>query len=432
MEYCKRCVYPANTQPTIEFDDNGVCSGCRWEEHKHKIDWEDREARLEEILEEYKRIADERNNEYDCIVGVSGGKDSHYIVYTLVEKYDMNPLLVTYNHGYNSAVGLRNLRNLVRQFNCDLIRCTSKPDTVREISRYMLQEDGDITWPYHAGLTAFPMQIAIKYDIPLQIFGEGQTPPEELHLDDLDALPEVSAKTIENRLHGHEAEEMLDDPDVDVSREDLSPYIVPPEKELEAVGYRGIYLGSYLKWDKLEQTQLLVEEYDFEVEPNKRERTFNQYEHIDDHANAVHDYLKFLKYGYGRATDHAHHEVAAGRMSREEAIDLVEQWDPKRPDSLDFYLDFLGITEEEFMDAIEPMRDDRIWEKQGGVWQRTDSVGNHKDDRGVDDVRLDLVPPENRTFGENNNGYYYSEDFEPKRPDNPFATPRDDSTFTTL
>jgi hypothetical protein len=119
-------------------------------------------------------------------------------------------------------------------------------------------------------------------------------------------------------------------------------------------------------------------------------------------------------------------------MSQEEAIDLVEQLNPERPDSLDFYLDFLGITEEEFMDAIEPMRDDRIWEKQDGEWQRTDSAGNHKDDTGVDDVRLDLVPPENRTFGENNNGYYYSEDFEPKQPDNPFVTPQDNSTFTTL
>jgi hypothetical protein len=208
--------------------------------------------------------------------------------------------------------------------------------------------------------------------------------------------------------------------------------MVPTEEELESLGFKGIYLGSYLKWDKLEQTRHLVENHNFQVEPNKRERTFNQYEHIDDHAHAVHDYLKFLKYGYGRGTDHAAQEVAAGRMSRETAIELVEQWDPARPDSLDFYLDYLDITEVELEEAIAPMRDRDIWEQtDDSEWVRKDSVANHRDDPGVDDVRLDLAPPEDRTFGENNRHLYYSEDFEPEMSDDPF-TKTGNGKFTVL
>lgn len=433
MEYCKRCVYPANTQPTIEFDDNGVCSACRWEEYKEEIDWEAREEYLQDILNEYQNEQNERNNDYDCLIGVSGGKDSHYIVYKIVEDYGLNPLLVTFNHTFNTQVGLQNLRNLVRAFNCDLIRCTPKPDTVRKISRYMLKEDGDITWPYHAGLTAFPLQIALKYDIPLVIYGEGQTPPEELEINNFDEIPEVSAKTIETRLHGHTAEEMLNDPDIDITSNDLSPYIVPSKDELDSLGFRGIYLGNYIEWNMLEQTKLMADEYGFQVYPKERDRTFNQYEHIDDHAQEIHDYLKFLKYGYGRGTDHAHREVSTGRMSREEAIDIVEQYDPVRPDSLELYLDFLGLTEEEFEAAIDPMRDPDIWKrKENGEWVRRDSVANHRNDPGVDDVRLELVSPENRTFGENNREYYYSESFDPGVNDDPKITAQDDSVFTVL
>ena len=172
MRYCQRCCYPENAQPSIIFDEHGVCSGCRVVESRPSIDWAERERWLVELLDEYKAKAKAAKNPYDCIIPVSGGKDSHYQAYLMKVKYGMNPLLVTYNHLFNTKVGLRNLENMFSKFSCDLIRFSSNPDSVRKIARYMLEKVGDVTWHYHAGIMTFPIQIAVKYRIPLMIWGE--------------------------------------------------------------------------------------------------------------------------------------------------------------------------------------------------------------------------------------------------------------------
>ena len=172
MRYCLRCCYPENARPTIAFDEEGVCSGCRVIESRKKIDWDERERWLREMLDEQKARAREDGRIYDCIIPVSGGKDSHYQTYLMKEVYGMNPLLVTYNHIFNTKLGMRNLTNLVKRFNCDLIRFTSNPQSVRKISSYMLQKIGDVTWHYHAGIMTFPIQVAVQYKIPLMIWGE--------------------------------------------------------------------------------------------------------------------------------------------------------------------------------------------------------------------------------------------------------------------
>lgn len=149
MRYCARCLYPENARPTIIFDEEGVCSGCRYHESRSKqleINWDEREAMFKQIIEEAKRMAKERGNSHDCIVPVSGGKDSHYQVWLLKEKYGMNPLLVTFNHAFNTPAGNRNLYNLVEKSGCDLVRYTSGLDSARRIARYMLETVGDITW----------------------------------------------------------------------------------------------------------------------------------------------------------------------------------------------------------------------------------------------------------------------------------------------
>ena len=131
MEYCKRCCYPSNAKPTIAFDEQGVCSGCRVVESRPNVDWKEREEWLRDLLEEHKALAREAGRPYDCIIPVSGGKDSHYQVYLMKEVYGMNPLLVTYNHLFNTKLGIRNLTNMVRKFSCDLLRFTSNPDSVQ-------------------------------------------------------------------------------------------------------------------------------------------------------------------------------------------------------------------------------------------------------------------------------------------------------------
>jgi hypothetical protein len=187
------------------------------------------------------------------------------------------------------------------------------------------------------------------------------------------------------------------------------PFLFPADEEMEEIGVRGIYLGNYVQWDHLEQVKLLISRYGFKVASWKRDRTFSLFHKIDDHANDVHDYLKYLKFGYGRATDHSSEEIRCGRMTREEAIELVREYDHNRPRTLDLYLNYLGLMEEEFERAIEYQRDLSIWEKvANGKWVTKDSVTNHVSDPGVEKARLPLVHEDDRTFGRSNLAFYYS------------------------
>ena len=390
MRYCQRCCYPENAQPSIIFDDQGVCSGCRVVESRPSIDWAERERWLVELLQEYKAKAKTARNPYDCIIPVSGGKDSHYQAYLMKVKYGMNPLFVTYNHLYNTKVGLRNLDNMFRKFSCDLIRFSSNPDSARKISRYMLEKIGDVTWHYHAGIMTFPIQIAVKFRIPLMIWGEEGFSELTGMFNQDDMVEFTKKKRQEHDMRGFEPEDLLNQADSPFELRDLAPFFYPGDEEIEAVGLRGIYLSNYISWNAKAQCEQMIRDYGFET-ARARDRTFNIYDKLDDvHANGVHDYLKYLKFGYGRATDDASTEIRHGRLTREDAIDLVVKHDPQRPRDLDLLLEFLGITEDQFEALVEPLRDERIWGRDPatGKWTPKDHIGNHKNDAGVEAVRL--------------------------------------------
>lgn len=391
MKYCKRCCYPANSRPNIIFDDAGVCSGCRVVGSRSNIDWEERGIWLRELLNEYKAKADQKGQVYDCMIPVSGGKDSHYQVYLIKKVYGMNPLLVTYNHTFNTKLGVRNLSNLVKQFNCDLIRFTSNIESARKISKYMLKKVGDVTWHYHAGIMTFPIQTAVKYKIPLVIWGEEGFSELTGMFNQDDMVEFTKKKRQEHDMRGFEPEDIINLPDCDLSKRDLAPFFYPLEEEIEELGLRGIYLSNYIRWNAKKQTELMIDKYGFET-AQKRDRTFNLYDKLEDiHANGVHDYLKYLKFGYGRATDDASTEIRNRRMTREEGIKMVMKYDHVRPQDLDLYLDFIGITEEEFEGYINDLRDLSIWEKDAqGNWKTNDNVGNHVNDEGVDEVKLPI------------------------------------------
>jgi hypothetical protein len=193
-------------------------------------------------------------------------------------------------------------------------------------------------------------------------------------------------------MRGFEPEDVLEDPDnTDITVHDLGPFFYPSDEEIESVGVRGIYLSNFMSWNARKQTEFVIERYGFETALS-RERTFNVYDKLDDiHANGTHDYLKYLKFGYGRATDDASTEVRHRRMSREEAIRMVAMYDPKRPSDLDIFLKFVGITEQEFEDSVERFRDKRIWEKKDGVWKVKDSIANHVHDKGSEEAKLELI-----------------------------------------
>lgn len=389
MEYCKRCVYPANARPGIVFDDEGVCSGCRLIESRPTIDWGDREKLLIELLESYKARQRAKGNPYDCIVPVSGGKDSTYQTWLMRTRYGMNPLLVTYNHTFNTPIGLRNLTNLIEKMDCNLLRFTTAPGSALRIAKYMLQKVGDVTWHYHAGIQTFPIRAAVQYDVPLIVWGEeGYSELVGMHNHD-DFVEFTKKKRQEHSMRGFEPEDLLDESDCPLTPYDLAPFFYPDDEDLERVAVRGIYLSNYIPWNARAQTEFIIDNLGFETS-QERQRTFNLYDKLDDiHANGLHDYLKYLKFGYGRATDDAATEIRHGRMSREQGIELVTKHDSQRPRDMDIFLRAVGMTEQELLDMVEPMRDPAIWQKgEDGVWHPRDCVGNHVHDAGVDAVRV--------------------------------------------
>ncbi len=346
MKYCSRCLYPENAKPTIFFDEEGVCSGCRYAESRQRIDWDERWKLLEQLLDGVD----------ECIVPVSGGKDSHYQVWLLREMFGIKPLLVTYNHGFNSPAGNRNLENLVKRSGCDLVRYNTGPDSARRLARFGLERVGDLTLHYHAGIMTWPFQVAEQYGIDLIVWGEHGF-AELTGMVSMDDFVEFTHwKRKEHDMRGMEASEWVGHNGI--TERDVRPFAWPYSPAT------GIYLSNFLPWNALEQAKLMIAEWDFAPVTYPRERTFVQYAKIEDHANDLHDYLKYLKFGYGRATDDASMEIRHGRMSREQGQALASVYDPTEPSTLDAYCDFLGIARADFY-AAAPERE--RWHPARGV-----------------------------------------------------------------
>ena len=400
MRYCARCLYPENARPTILFDEEGVCSGCRYHESRQKleVDWDERVRMLEQILDEARRLARERGNSHD-------GKDSHFQVWMLKKKYGMNPLLVTFNHIYNSPAGLRNLSNLVERSGCDLIRYTAGVDSVRRVSRYMLETVGDLTWHYHAGIRTVPFQVAVKYNIPLIVWGEHGF-AELTGIVSLEDFVEFTRWTRkEHDMRGYEPHDLIGKGGIWLG--DVLPYIYPTDEEIERTEVRGIYLSNFFDWNAKAHAELMIREWGFAPVTYERERSFNLYGKIEDHANDVHDYLKYLKFGYGRATDDASMEIRHGRMSREEGIEMVKRYDAREPSSLQYYCEFLGISKRRFYDLVVPMRDAAIW-GEGGVSdaQPLDSADRHPIGDAEERARPKASP--DHALADHNRHLYYN------------------------
>ncbi len=388
MRYCKRCLYPENHPLNIVFDSEGVCSGCRVHEEKDELDWKIREIELEKILKGYQNSS---GNNYDCIIPVSGARDSYFIVHTIKNVYGLNPLLVTYNKHYNTELGIRNLAYLRTIFNCDMLTMTVNPDTVKKITRATLRKMGSMYWHCIAGQTVFPVQIAVKFKIPLIIWGCHQGIDQVGMFSHLDEVEMTRKYRKEHDLMGYEAEDLVDIFD-HVRERDLVQYFYPDDKEIERVGIRGIYLNNYIRWDTKAQHEQMINKYGYES--GHQNRTFDYYNDIDCfHYSDLHDQIKYLKHGYGKATDHATREIRFGRMSREQGIDIASSYVNKKLVHSDLFLDWMKMDADGLDLVIDQHRSPKIWERnlETWDWKLMDSVKNHLNDSGVDNVRLPVT-----------------------------------------
>lgn len=270
----------------------------------------------------------------------------------------------------------------------------------------MLEIVGDLTWHYHAGIRTFPFQVAVDREIPLVIWGEHGFAELTGLITIEDFVEHTRWSRKEHDMRGLEPEELIGQ--AGITRQDVSPYIYPSDEEIGRVGVRGIYLSNFFPWDGRLQTEEMIEEWGFSPITWRRDRTFNLHSKIEDHANDLHDYLKFCKYGYGRATDDASMEIRHGRMTREEGIELVVAYDSVKPRSFEYYCNYLGISESDLFRIVDPQRDPSAWRLTADdVWVVLDSVDRQKVSRFIEDARIEQSSE--RTFSENNRHLYFND-----------------------
>lgn len=343
MRYCKKCLYP-DTKPQLQFDKNGVCSACVNNLLKENIDWDKKREVFLRIIEKY-RSKDGSN--YDCIIPVSGGKDSTFQTYTMKETFGLNPLAVNFHPLDQTEIGKKNLENL-KKLDVDCVEFSPKPKIYSKLAKFGLTELGDFQWPEHIGIFTVPVQIAVKYKIPLIIWGEN--PQFEYG-----ALTNIDEETVLDKQwtekHGGYFLDKITPQDMTkygFEMKDLKPYLYPSDEEIKAVGVTGVFLGSYIKWDIFKQLDL-VKKLGFSENDDYKEGTYLRWENLDVYFTVFHDYFKFLKYGFGRATDHASIEIRYGRITRDQGIELVKKHEGKIPRKyLKEFLQAAEITENEF------------------------------------------------------------------------------------
>jgi N-acetyl sugar amidotransferase len=364
MKFCNRCLYPQNHTLNLIIDKDGVCSGCRVHEEKYQIDWAVREKELDALLSQYK---DRPGTSYDCVIPVVGAGDDFFVVDLVKNKYGLNPLLVTYNTHFSTKVGVRNLARLISKLDCDHIMSTVGPDTIKEITRITLEKFGDIYWHVLAGSQTFPVQVATKLDIPLVIWGVNGW-LDQVGMFSHDDRVEMTKKVRkEHALRGVDAESLVDI-STKVTRKDLQAFTYPQDAQLEKSRVRGLYIGNYVFWDSQKQIEGVIEEFGYET--HTQERTYNSYESIHCFNNAsVHDYVKYLKFGYAKVSDHVARDIRLKRLTKSEGLALIDRYIGVKPKALQVFLSWIGISENEFMSYIDPFRDPTVWEKiDGGAW----------------------------------------------------------------
>lgn len=356
MKYCKLCLLP-DTKPQLVFDENGVCSACINNKLKENVDWENKREKFLNLLEKYKDL---EGKNYDCIIPVSGGRDSTYQTYAMKETFGMNPLAVAFHPLDQTDIGRKNLENL-KKLNVDCIEFSTKPDTYLKLAKFGLTELGDFQWPEHIGIYTVPVQIAVKYKIPLIVWGED--PQLEYGMPtNIDEETILDREWNENNA-GYFLDKIKpsDMTKYGFDKRDLLPYVYPLDKDIREIGVTGIFLGSYIKWDIFKQLEL-VKGLGFSESETPIEGTYQKFENLDVYFTVFHDYFKFLKYGFGRATDHASIEIRYGRITRDEGIELVKNNEGKIPKKyLNEFLKYADITIQEFHDICDSFTNKEIF-----------------------------------------------------------------------
>jgi len=356
LRRCTRCLLP-ETHETIIFDADGVCNVCRGQETKQSIDWDAKRREFEAILDEHRG-----KHDYDCIVPFSGGKDSTFTLWSLMKEFNLRPLVVSFDHGFMRPGVLANRARAFKILGADHMNFRPNWHVVQHLMRESLRRKGDFCWHCHTGIFAYPMHVAVRFEIPLIIWGEPSA--EYTSYYSYDEPEEVDERRFNRYINlGINAEDMLGMLDGKVDERDLKPFTYPNVRDLRRLRARSICLGSFIPWDVKRQVEIIQRELGWQGSPVEGVAPSYPYEKIECAMQGVRDYLKFVKRGYGRTTHLGSIDIRNGRIEREDALLQALEHDGNRPASLDVFLQHTGISEEEFntiagSHAVAPYRHD--------------------------------------------------------------------------
>lgn len=373
LRYCKRCLYPV-ISVNLMLNDEGICNACLVQEQLNLLRpefWEEKEKKFRKLAEEAKAKS---TSNYDCIVPVSGGKDSYFQVDKALE-YGLKPLLVTYHGNNYLPEGQRNLDRMRDKLGADHIVFGPGVPVLKQLNRACFELMGDMNWHAHSGIKTYPMHIAVKFKIPLVIWGEITWSVAGMF--DPDDYVQYNKRTVyEHDMRGYTIDDMIKKTP-QLSEKDLVWLKMPSDREFAEAGTVGIYIGNFFKWDPNEHAILMKEKYQFEFASEPFARTYRTMSNLDDmHENGAHDYLKFIKFGYGRTTDHASKDIRSGYLTREEGIEFVRRMDHIKPmKDLKRWLQYVEMKEEEFDLIADSFRDPRVWWIENGEWYKQNVWG---------------------------------------------------------
>ncbi|MGL5257944.1 MAG: N-acetyl sugar amidotransferase [Proteocatella sp.] len=361
VKFCKKCVI-SNQRPRITFDKDGVCSACRYAEFKKKINWEQRERELMDLCDKHRKT----NGEYDVIVPCSGGKDGSYVAHQLKYKYNMNPLCVTWAPLLGTAVGKNNLDNFIKIGGFDHVLGTPNGKVQRLMTKLAFKYLGDPFQPFIYGQTNFPLKMAVQHKVSLIMYGEnGEV---EYGGDMKNALkPSREIEDHDKHYFSNLSPEFWQK--YGITDKEIAIYKAPAYKEIVNNKTEIHFFGYYKNWDPQENFYYCVENTGFSPNSERSEGTYSKYASLDDKIDGFHYYLAYIKFGIGRTTSDAAHEIRDGKITRDEGIALVKKFDGEFPIKyFNDFLEFVDISEKDFEDVIDSWRSPHLWEKRNGEW----------------------------------------------------------------
>lgn len=352
LRRCKKCLLP-ETHETILFDDFGLCSVCTNLNTKQTIDWLDRRSKLNQIVGVAKSLA----RDYDCVVPFSGGKDSTFSLLFVVKELKLKPLVVSFDHGFYRSNLLRNRNRVLKQLGVDFLSLTPNWLLVKKLMLTSLYDKGDFCWHCHTGVAAFPVRVALEKNIPLIIWGESSTEyTNYFRVQDHHAIDEETFNRIANL--GISPKDMRQRVGTEFSWRDYKPYTHPSMEEIREAGLLSFPLGNYIKWDTRSQVEAIKVELGWVGDEVEGVPPQFDYEKIECMMQGARDYLKFRKRGYARTTHLASIEIRNGRMSRDEGLDLVQEYEGAKPHSLPLLLQLLNVSEQDLEEIIQSQQID--------------------------------------------------------------------------